>query len=127
MGVRRQLLYSQSSDGKESDCTKEERLRSCIVKVMDYQFTRVIHLTDSRIVRDQIRNESYGFKTYTAVRVAEIQQNTEPHEWHWVPSAENPADLGTKGIKLAEEEQERFWKHGPDFLGKPNGMLARGD
>ena len=57
------------------------RLRKKIEELMDYQFRKVYHLTDSRIVRDQIKSESHGFQTFTAVRVGEIQENSKESKW----------------------------------------------
>lgn len=56
------------------------RLRETIVKEMSYSFARVFHVTDSAIVRAQIQKESYGFGTFTATRVAEIQSKTDSNE-----------------------------------------------
>ena len=62
------------------------RLREIIENEMDYKFCRVIHIVDSTIVRAQIQQESYGFGTFAATRIAEIQNKTEPSEWWWIPT-----------------------------------------
>ena len=82
---------------------------------MDYKFHRVVCLTDSMIVRCQIQKESYGFKTFTATRIGEIQENSEPAEWFWIPSGMNPADMITRINKL-NEESLTLWKEGSQFL-----------
>jgi hypothetical protein len=51
---------------------------------------------DSTIVRAQIQRESYGFGTFVATRIAEIQNKTESSEWWWVPTDKNAADLTTR-------------------------------
>jgi hypothetical protein len=45
---------------------------------MDFEFDQVFHIVDSTIVQAQIQKESYGFGTFTATRVAEIQSKTKP-------------------------------------------------
>jgi hypothetical protein len=63
---------------------------------MDFEFDQVFHIVDSTIVQAQIQKESYGFGTFTATRVAEIQSKTKPEEWWWVPQLPgeyNPADI----------------------------------
>ena len=72
------------------------RLREILENEMDYTFCRVVHIVDSTIVRAQIQRESYGFGTFVATRIAEIQNKTEPSEWWWVPTDNNAADLTTR-------------------------------
>ena len=57
------------------------RLRTVIEQELDFDFDFVIHIVDSAIVRAQIQKESYGFGTFVATRVAEIQSMTDPNEW----------------------------------------------
>ena len=81
------------------------RMRRKIEELMDYEFIEVYHLTDTRIVRDQIKCESYRFQTFTAVL-----------EWFWIPSEYNPANLITRADKIVTPEDEFFWKYGTKFL-----------
>ena len=85
---------------------------------MDYKCSRVFCLTDSMIVRCQIQKESYGFKMFTATRIEEIQENSEPSEWLWVCSAMNPADMTTR-VTDAKGLSSPLWKKGPEFLKNP--------
>ena len=94
------------------------RLRETIVKEMTYSFARVFHATDSAIVRAQIQKENYGFGTFTATRVAEIQSKTNPDEWWWVPSECNPADLLTRVTRPEELHSNSTWQRGPEFLSR---------
>ena len=71
------------------------------------------------VARDQIRNERRNFKTFTAVRLSEIHENTNINEWSWVPSERNPADLATR-VKELDSDDLDMWKHGPNFLQQPN-------
>jgi hypothetical protein len=54
------------------------RLGDHLIKNMDFEFDQVFHIVDSTIVQAQIQKESYGFGTFTATRVAEIQSKTKP-------------------------------------------------
>ena len=94
------------------------RLRKTIVEKMDFTFDRIIHLVDSSIVRAQIQKESYGFATFVATRIGEIQSLTDPTEWWWIPTEENPADMVTR-INSADKLSEPMWQKGPSFLTKP--------
>lgn len=92
------------------------RLRVTIEKEMRYQFSRIIHITDSEIVRAQIQKESHRFNTFVGNRVAEVQSKTEPIEWYWVSSKENNANLTTRECSPLELGIESVWQKGPDFL-----------
>ena len=44
-----------------------------------------------------LQKESYGFITYAAIRIGEIQTSTNPEDWKWVESSYNIADWTTRG------------------------------
>lgn len=48
--------------------------------------------------------------------VAEIQEYTNPCDWHYVDSAQNPADHITRGKTLSELAEPNRWSQGPAFL-----------
>ena len=54
-----------------------KRLRTFIVDEMRYKFKAVYHLTDSQIVKSMISKNSYGFNTFVANRIGEIQEKTK--------------------------------------------------
>ena len=68
------------------------------------------------IVKAQIQKESYGFGTFTATRVAEIQSKTKPEEWWWVPGDLNPADLTTRSTPPHELDIDSTWQNGSAFM-----------
>ena len=47
-----------------------------------------------------------------------IQSLTDPQQWQFVPTKENPADLVTRGLKVSEVANCEKWWNGPEFLGK---------
>ncbi|XP_033127834.1 uncharacterized protein LOC117125437 [Anneissia japonica] len=77
-----------------------KRLAHYIRKEMRLEFGRVIYLVDSVIVRAMIEKQSYGFKTFAATRIGEIQQDTQPHECWWCKGEINIADAITRGVDL---------------------------
>ena len=86
---------------------------------MNFSFDRIFHLVDSSIVRVQIQKESYGFATFVALRIGEIQSLTDPVEWWWIPSKANSADMVTRVCSPNELSHTSTWQKGPDFLSKP--------
>ncbi|XP_068233668.1 uncharacterized protein [Palaemon carinicauda] len=95
------------------------RLRDIIVKQSDWKFKSIVHIVDSSIVRAQIQKESYGFNTFVANRVAEIQSRTDPTEWWWVNSKNNPADFTTRPCPPNVLHENSMWQKGPAFMSSP--------
>ena len=49
-------------------------------------------------------------------RISEIQEITTNHEWKYIPTDMNPADLQTRGICATQFTDSTLWKHGPSWL-----------
>ena len=71
---------------------------------------------DSEIVLGYIKNESKRFKTFVANRVRAVRDKSEPQQWDYVSTNENPADYASRGIKPEDEAKMEQWLHGPEFL-----------
>lgn len=56
--------------------------------------------TDSTSVLRYIDNDTTRFKTFVANRVALIREATQPSQWSYVGTEENPADQASRGLKL---------------------------
>ena len=95
------------------------RLSKFVKENSRYQFTKVYHFIDSMTVLGAINKESYGFSTFYANRVGEIQSTTNCDNWFWVPSGDNPADLITRGAPPSELCINSFWQNGPQWLYLP--------
>ena len=63
-----------------------------------------------------LRNRSRTLTTFVANRVSEIHSASSPQQWHHVPTADNPADLTSRGCSVVELASNQFWLHGPEFL-----------
>ena len=92
------------------------RARVTIQREMKFRFEKVILLTDSEIVHAMIRKQSYGYNTFAANRIGEIQSSSHVDEWAWVPGKSNAADVVTRGCYPLEMQQDTVWQKGPDFL-----------
>jgi len=73
--------------------------------------------TDSKVVLGYIQNEATRFHMYVANRVEQIHQNSQAQQWHYVATAENPADHASRGLSV-EELSTSNWFTGPAFLWK---------
>ena len=97
------------------------RLYSFISHELDgIKFEGVHHIIDSEIVKAMISRDSYGFRTFAANRIGEIQDTTNKEDWYWVESKLNVADLATRPLARSTKlDRESEWQNGPDFLRLP--------
>ena len=89
------------------------------MKEMRYRFHEVYHIVDSEIVKAMIGKHNYGFNTFVANRIGEIQDGTNPSEWVWTAGKNNIADWITRGRSPEEITTGTIWQDGPTFLQKP--------
>ena len=67
-----------------------------------------------------IHKETYGFNTFAATRVGEIQEGTEKNDWYWTESKNNISDWLTRGKRAIDiDVNHSGWQGGPDFLKLP--------
>ena len=67
-----------------------------------------------------IQKNSYGFNTFAATRIGEIQERTSQTDWYLVESEHNIADCLTRGKKPSGIGLESTWQKGPEFLKQPD-------
>ena len=90
------------------------RLTTFILSALKWQGT--IHLwSDSQIVLCWI-NSSKKLTPFVSHRIAETTNSFAANKWHYCPSADNPADLLTRGITSQQLTLSKLWKHGPTWL-----------
>ena len=85
-------------------------------KKLNVSSSDVVYWSDSSDVLHWIHNTSRKFKPFVAHRVGEIQTHSNPSQWHYVPTAVNPADLLTRGKSVDELASCEQWWCGPTFL-----------
>ena len=73
---------------------------------------------DSKVVLGYIANDSKRFHVFVANRVQQIRDQTEPNQWQYVRTDENPADHASRGLSVQELLDQSMWLKGPDFLWK---------
>ena len=82
----------------------------------EYEGLTEVFWTDSQVVLGYISNEARRFHVYVANRVQQIRNQTEPAQWRYVNTGDNPADDASRGISPAELLIQSKWLSGPDFL-----------
>ena len=96
-----------------------KRLKSFIDKECKYTFEKCYYVVDSKIVHAMIQKSSYGFNTFAATRIDEIQGGTNIEDWYWCESRFNIADWLTRRKKPSEISLHSDWQEGPLFLKQP--------
>ena len=94
------------------------RLTESVSRVYSGGLAQAVFWSDSMNVLWWIRGRSRTFKPFVANRVGEIQSLTNPKQWRFVPTNENPADFTTRGMRVSDMVKEKKWWSGPDFLQK---------
>ena len=94
------------------------RLKDAIIKEHSIHFHKIYMWSDSTTVIQWIRSSNEKQPTFVANRVAEILDSSTVDEWHHVAGANNPADLGTRGLNF-DEVPASNWIKGPDWLKRP--------
>ena len=94
------------------------RLTESVSRVLNSSLSEAVFWSDSMNVLWWIRGRSRKFKPFVANRIREIQSFTNPKQWRYVPTNENPADFLTRGMTVSGMAEKVTWWNGPDFLEK---------
>ncbi|XP_043238933.1 uncharacterized protein LOC122390259 [Amphibalanus amphitrite] len=106
-------------------------LSACVLAAQLVQFVRTaLHLpadtpyrcwSDSMIALGWLRGNPSRWKQFVSNRVSEIQRLTDTKNWLHCRSAENPADLMTRGLLAEDLVASPVWISGPDWLREADG------
>ena len=96
------------------------KVASLLEQELDYDNITHVYWTDSKVVLGYISNEARRFHIYVANRVQQIKEHTDTTQWHYVKSAENPADIASRGMHANELVEHSMWLKGPEFLWNEN-------
>ena len=95
------------------------RIRKYVEKHGRMKIERWFHLLDSQTVLGAIQRVSYGYKTFFANRVGEIQKAGLVQDWWWIRGDLNIADIITRGGAPEDLKENSTWQNGPEFLKWP--------
>ncbi|XP_062573639.1 uncharacterized protein LOC134235517 [Saccostrea cucullata] len=86
-----------------------------ISEQLDIDLSKFLFHSDSKVVLGYITNQSRRFYTYVSNRVARIRQVTSPNQWKYVSTNNNPADVATRPMNVADLK-DSMWLNGPPYL-----------
>ena len=95
------------------------RLTKQISSALEIPLSQATFWVDSMNVIYWIHGQSRNYKPFVSHRVGEIHQQSDPNQWHYVPTKQNPADFGTRGLTVSELADSEMWWNGPTFLAFP--------
>lgn len=95
------------------------RLKRYFEKHCRIDVTHWIHFVDSQTILGAIQKDSYGYQTFFANRIGEIQKAGPVEDWRWVEGNLNISDIITRGASPEELGEESEWQRGPEFLKWP--------
>ncbi|XP_018396277.1 PREDICTED: uncharacterized protein LOC108774625 [Cyphomyrmex costatus] len=92
------------------------RLIAAVIRAIKHPIKEVHLWSDSTIVLRWIDTFPHKLKTYYANRVTEIHELVPEAKWHHVPSAQNPADMLSRGTTVDQLKSSSLWWNGPTWL-----------
>ncbi|XP_062713625.1 uncharacterized protein LOC134290488 [Aedes albopictus] len=92
-------------------------LANKVKSALDYNFESTTLWSDSQIVLAWIAKRPEQLLVYVANRVRKIRDITDVADWHYIPSASNPADLISRGLTPTQIINRELWWNGPPTSG----------
>lgn len=92
---------------------------------LELKVDREYFWTDSQVVLGYINNDARRFHVFVANRVQRIRETTDPKQWHYIDTLENPADHASRGLSVMELIKSN-WFTGPKFLWEREVVTKQG-
>ncbi|XP_062704228.1 uncharacterized protein LOC134286610 [Aedes albopictus] len=96
------------------------RLLVKVLSAFKLPMSKVVLWSDSQIVLSWLKKAPSRLDIFVRNRVAEINRNTHQYPWEYVRSADNPADVVSRGQMPEALNNNSLWWFGPDFLNQPH-------
>ena len=86
---------------------------------LPYNLKPSLFWTDSTTVLKYINCEDRAFHVFVANRIQTIRNQSEPNQWKYVSTKQNPAEFPSRGMNVPDFLTCEQWKSGPEFLWLP--------
>ena len=87
-------------------------------EIPQFRALPIFFWSDSTCVLQWIRAKTLCPRVFVQKRVQEI--SSVEGQWNYVPSADNPADLASRGVDAEALNRSSFWTNGPPWLSSPD-------
>jgi hypothetical protein len=92
------------------------RLVVQVCRALDYPPSRALYFADSRNVLCWLRSPGRDCERVIARQAAEIREATDPNQWMYVKTGDNPANVLSRGEGIDRLMNNWLWARGPEFL-----------
>lgn len=92
------------------------RLCNKVCKSLRCDISKKTYWSDSKIVLGWLCTPSHKLQTFVANRVVSINELCNDSKWLYVPTAQNPADIASRGVFPNEVKSLSLWWQGPTFI-----------
>ncbi|XP_057686945.1 uncharacterized protein LOC130912869 [Corythoichthys intestinalis] len=96
--------------------TTESRMDTVLRKELQMELADSTFWTDSTSALKYINNKTSRFRTFVANRISEIAKVSQVQQWRHFNSANNPADMASRGLTVKAFLKNEIWPAGPSFL-----------
>ncbi|XP_059222203.1 uncharacterized protein LOC131996641 [Stomoxys calcitrans] len=96
------------------------KLLKSVRQHLSFTVSEIYLWSDSTITLSWLQKPPFYWKTFVANKVSEILENVGNVNWRYVPTKDNPSDIGTRGCTASELDANHLWWHGPQWLVKPS-------
>lgn len=101
------------------------RLAKRTLATCEFHAAECFMWSDSMVVLHWLKKTPSDLKTFVGNRVAKIQTASQPRWWSHVESADNPADMLSRGSSVSELLASEKWLKGPKWLTKAQNTWPR--
>ena len=94
-------------------------LSELIVRVsrcLEIDLSKIKVFSDSKVFLCWLAKPAETWKMFVSNRIKKIQKTIPYSNWSYVPTKENPADLGTRKISASKFLSSNTWLSGPEFI-----------
>jgi len=92
-------------------------LAGFVQRELSFHVAQVVFWTDSTSVLCYIRSTARRYRNFVANRIVVIQSASSTEQWRHVGTAENPADVASRGVMPDQLPRSEIWLNGPAFFG----------
>lgn len=94
------------------------RLMFKVMKSFNFNSVKLFNYSDNTTVLAWLKSHPNHWNTFVANRVTEIQTLTNPDNWYFVDTENNPADCASRGVFPSKLREHSLWWNGPTWLSK---------